>query len=65
MTVSFIPVYTDYLVHRSTEESQELVDVAFTLASSALMGLAVFGIIFRRRLSRPWPRASMICTRSG
>ena len=50
MTVSFIPVYTDYLVHRSREESQELVDVGFTLASSALMGLAVLGIIFSRQI---------------
>jgi len=46
MTVSFIPVYTEYLVHRTKRESQELVDVAFTLASSVLMGLTILGIIF-------------------
>jgi len=46
MTVSFIPVYTDYILHRTKEESQELVDVAFTLASSVLMGLTVLGIVF-------------------
>ena len=34
MTVSFLPVYTEYLVHRTKEESQKLVDVAFTLASA-------------------------------
>ncbi len=46
MTVSFIPVYTDYLVHRSREESQELVHVAFTLATSVLAGLTILGVIF-------------------
>ncbi len=45
-TVSFIPVYTDYLVHQTKEESQELVDVAFTLASSVLLALTILGIIF-------------------
>ncbi len=46
MTVSFIPVYTQYLVHRTKEESQELVDVAFTLAASILMGLTILGMVF-------------------
>lgn len=46
MTVSFIPVYTAYLVHRAKEESQELVDVAFTLASSVLMVLTILGMVF-------------------
>jgi putative peptidoglycan lipid II flippase len=46
MTVSFIPVYTEYLVHRAKEESQELVDVAFTLASSVLMALTILGMVF-------------------
>ncbi len=46
MTVSFIPVYTEYLVHRAKEESQELVDVAFTLASSVLMVLTILGMVF-------------------
>ena len=46
MTVSFLPVYTDYLVHRTKEESQELADVAFTLASSILMALTILGMIF-------------------
>ena len=46
MTVSFIPVYTDYIIHRTKEESQELVDVAFTLASSVLMALTILGMVF-------------------
>jgi putative peptidoglycan lipid II flippase len=45
-TVSFIPVYTDYLLHRTKEESQELVDVAFTLASSVLIALTILGMVF-------------------
>ena len=46
MTVSFLPVYTEYLVHRTKEESRELVDVAFTLASLVLMALTILGIVF-------------------
>jgi putative peptidoglycan lipid II flippase len=46
MTVSFIPVYTEYLVHRTKQESQELVDVAFTLASSVLVALTILGMVF-------------------
>jgi putative peptidoglycan lipid II flippase len=46
MTVSFIPVYTEYIVHRTKEESQELVDVAFTLASSVLLALTILGMLF-------------------
>lgn len=46
MTVSFIPVYTEYIVHRTKEESQELIDVAFTLACSVLMALTILGMVF-------------------
>ncbi len=51
MTVSFLPVYTEYLVHRTKEESQELVDVAFTLASAVLMALTILGIVFAPQIT--------------
>jgi putative peptidoglycan lipid II flippase len=51
MTVSFLPVYTEYLLHRTEEESQELVDVAFTLASSVLMALTILGIVFAPQIT--------------
>ncbi len=46
MTISFIPVYTEYLHQRSEEEAKRVVNIAFTLMGLVLMGITVFGILF-------------------
>ncbi len=46
LTISFIPVYTEYLTQRSEEESREVTHIAFTLAGVILFGLTVLGILF-------------------
>jgi len=46
LTISFIPVYTEYLTQRSKEESQEVTHIAFTLAGVILFVLTVLGILF-------------------
>jgi len=52
LTVSFIPVYTEYLAHRSEEESRELTHVAFTLAGVILFVLTLLGVVFSPLLIR-------------
>jgi putative peptidoglycan lipid II flippase len=46
MTVSFIPVYTEYLTQRAREDSQEVAHIAFTMAGILLFVLTALGIIF-------------------
>ncbi len=46
MTVSFIPVYTEYLTQRTTTESEEVTHIAFTVAGALLFVLTALGIIF-------------------
>jgi putative peptidoglycan lipid II flippase len=46
LTISFIPVYTDYLTKRREEETREVTDIAFTVAGIILLVLTVFGIVF-------------------
>lgn len=46
LTISFIPVYTEYLTQRSEEETREVTHAAFTLAGVILLILTVLGIIF-------------------
>ncbi len=46
LTISFIPVYTEYLTQRSEEESREVTHIAFTLAGVILFVLTVLGILF-------------------
>lgn len=46
LTISFIPVYTEYLTKRSEEETRELTHVAFTIAGVVLLALTLFGILF-------------------
>jgi putative peptidoglycan lipid II flippase len=46
MTVSFIPVYTEYLTQRTERESQEVTHIAFTIAGLLLLVLTALGIIF-------------------
>jgi putative peptidoglycan lipid II flippase len=52
LTISFIPVYTDYLAHRSEEESRELTHVAFTLAAVILFIFTLLGVVFSPLLIR-------------
>lgn len=46
LTISFIPVYTEYLHHRSEEETKEVTHIAFTLMGLILLILTAFGILF-------------------
>ncbi len=46
MTVSLIPVYTEYLTQRSEKESQEIAHIGFTVAGVFFFVLAVLGVIF-------------------
>jgi putative peptidoglycan lipid II flippase len=52
MTISFIPVYTEYLTQRTEKESQDLVHIAFTVAGVLLVFLTLFGILFSSLLIR-------------
>jgi putative peptidoglycan lipid II flippase len=52
MTISFIPVYTEYLTQRSEEESKELTHIAFTLGGTLLALLTLLGIVFSSLLIR-------------
>ncbi len=46
MTISFIPVYTEYLTQRTEKESQEVTHIAFTIGGVLLFVLTALGIIF-------------------
>lgn len=46
LTISFIPVYTEYLTKRSEEETRELTHIAFTVAGIILFILTISGILF-------------------
>jgi putative peptidoglycan lipid II flippase len=46
MTISFIPVYTEYLHQRSEEETREVTHIAFTLMGLVLLVITLFGILF-------------------
>ena len=52
LTISFIPVYTEYLTQRSEEETREVTHIAFTVAGIALLILTIFGILFSPILIR-------------
>ena len=62
MTVSFIPVYTEYLTQRTEKESQEVTHIAFTIAGVLLFVLTALGIIFSPILIKifalTWPPTS-------
>jgi putative peptidoglycan lipid II flippase len=49
LTVSFIPIYSEYLSRKSKEESDELVSVSFSVLTIVLLFLTAAGIIFS-----PW-----------
>jgi putative peptidoglycan lipid II flippase len=46
LTISFIPIYTEYLTQKSEEESREVTHIAFTIAGIVLLVLTVLGILF-------------------
>ncbi|MEI7590855.1 MAG: murein biosynthesis integral membrane protein MurJ [Deltaproteobacteria bacterium] len=46
MTVSFIPVFTDYLQNKSKKDALELANIVFCLLSILLAVIAVAGIVF-------------------
>ena len=46
LTISFIPVYTEYLTQRSEEETREVTHIAFTIAGVILLILTLLGILF-------------------
>jgi putative peptidoglycan lipid II flippase len=52
LTISFIPVYTEYLTQRSEEETRKVTDIAFTIAGVILLILTLLGIFFSPILIR-------------
>jgi putative peptidoglycan lipid II flippase len=62
MTVSFIPVYTEYITQRTEGESQEVTHIAFTIGGVLLLVLTVLGIVFSPILIKifawTWPPTS-------
>ncbi len=52
LTISFIPIYTEYLGKRSEEETREVTHIAFTIAGVVLLILTVLGVVFSGILIR-------------
>lgn len=52
LTISFIPVYTEYLTQHSEEDSREVTHAAFTIAGVVLLILTILGILFSPILIR-------------
>jgi len=52
LTISFIPVYTEYLTLKSKEETREVTHIAFTIAGVILLVLTLLGILFSSLLIR-------------
>jgi len=46
LTVSFVPVFTEYLKNRTREETLELADIAFTALSIVLVVVSLLGVLF-------------------
>jgi len=46
LTVSFVPVFTEYLQKKSKDEALELANVAFTLLSIILVIISLLGVLF-------------------
>ena len=45
LTVSFIPVFTDHLAHRTKAEAKRLVDITFTLLATILVAVVAAGVL--------------------
>ena len=52
LTISFIPIYTEYLTQKSEEETREVTHIAFTIAGVFLLILTLLGILFSPILIR-------------
>jgi putative peptidoglycan lipid II flippase len=52
LTISFVPVYTDYLTHHPESETRKVTHIAFTVAGAVLLILTLFGILFSPLLIR-------------
>ena len=52
LTISFIPVYTEYLTQRSEEETRKVTHIAFTIGGVILLILTVLGVLFSPVLIR-------------
>ena len=52
LTISFIPVYTEYIIQRPEEETRKVTHVAFTIAGIILLIITVLGILFSPILIR-------------
>lgn len=52
LTISFIPIYTEYLTNRTEDESTEVTHIAFTIASVLLLVVTTAGILFSPILMR-------------
>lgn len=46
LTVSFVPIFTEYLRNRSREEAMELADIVFTALSILLVAVSLLGLLF-------------------
>ena len=46
LTVSFVPVFTEYLRNKTREEALELADIAFTALSILLVVVSLAGVLF-------------------
>lgn len=46
LTVSFVPVFTEYLKKKSREDAYELANIAFTALSSLLVLVTIAGVVF-------------------
>ncbi len=52
LTISFIPVYSEYLTQKSEEEARQLTHIAFSVAGILLLLLTLLGILFSPLLIR-------------
>jgi putative peptidoglycan lipid II flippase len=52
LTISFIPVYTEYLTQRPEEETRRITHIAFTIGGVILLVLTALGILFSPILIR-------------
>ncbi|MEW6334990.1 MAG: murein biosynthesis integral membrane protein MurJ [Thermodesulfobacteriota bacterium] len=46
LTVSFVPVFTEYLRNKTREEAQELANITFTALSIILVAVSLLGVAF-------------------
>jgi putative peptidoglycan lipid II flippase len=52
LTISFIPIYTEYLTQRPQEETEKVTHIALTIACGGLLILTILGILFSPILIR-------------